>query len=136
MSVRRQTVNRLTLLRACGACGRPFRTTADNPFMRQLPRDGKRQATTYFCSETCWRSSYKHPGWWDGKAEERRREREALRDNRARNRRYYAAHAEELRARAKANYWADPESARAANAYARKKRKLLNKGKEPQDGRE
>ena len=73
MSVRRQTANRLTLFRTCGTCGKQIVTTADTPWVRQVERDGKRQATTYFCSEGCFAASYKHIGWFDGKAEERRR---------------------------------------------------------------
>ena len=55
--------------------------------MRQLPRDGKKQATTYFCSESCFAKSYKHIGFYYGKAAERRAEREAQRDSRERSRR-------------------------------------------------
>ena len=90
MSVRRDTANRLTLYRTCGTCGRSIVTTADTPWVRQVERDGKKQATTYFCCESCFTASYKHIGWFDGKAEERRRAREAARDNRARNRAYNA----------------------------------------------
>jgi len=60
MSVRRKTNNRLILFRTCGTCGQEFSTSADSPFIRQLPRDGKRQATTYFCCESCYRASYKY----------------------------------------------------------------------------
>lgn len=73
MSVRRQTANRLTLFRTCGTCGKQIVTTADTPWVRQVERDGKKQATTYFCSEGCFAASYKHIGWFDGKAEERRK---------------------------------------------------------------
>ena len=125
MSVRRNTTNRLTLIRSCGACGRTFSTTADSPFMRQLPRDGKKQATTYFCSEKCLAASYKHIGWFDGKAEQRRKEREAKRDTQEKNRRYYAAHREEMIERARRYREANPGLAAADSAYARKKRKLL-----------
>lgn len=45
MSVRRQTANRLTLFRTCGTCGKQIVTTADTPWVRQVERDGKRQAT-------------------------------------------------------------------------------------------
>ena len=44
MSVRRQTANRLTLFRTCGTCGKQIVTTADTPWVRQVERDGKRQA--------------------------------------------------------------------------------------------
>lgn len=125
MSVRKNTDKRLALIRCCGICGKQFRTTAATPWVRQVPRDGKRQATTYYCSSTCFQASYKHIGWYDGKAEERRREREMARDISAKNRRYYQAHIEQERARARARYWADPESARADMAYQRKKRRAL-----------
>ena len=75
MSVKRKVVDkRLTLFRTCGICGKSFVTTADTPWVRQVPRDGKRQATTYYCSTTCYQASYKYKGWYDGKTEERRRE--------------------------------------------------------------
>ena len=54
MSVRRQTANRLTLFRTCGTCGKQIVTTADTPWVRQVERDGKRQATTYFCSDSAY----------------------------------------------------------------------------------
>ena len=123
MGVRRKTTNRLTLYRTCHACGRIFRTTADHPFIRQLPSDGKKQKTCYFCTEECWRSSYKHSGWWDGQAEARRAERDAARAQ-EKNRRYYAAHREKERQRARARYWSDPAAARADQAYQRRKRAI------------
>ena len=104
MSVRRQTANRLTLFRTCGTCGKQIVTTADTPWVRQVERDGKRQATTYFCSEGCFAASYKHIGWFDGKAEERRKLKDRNRDpekERARNRAYQQAHREELREKAR-----------------------------------
>ena len=122
MSTRKNTTNRLNLIRECGACGRTFSTTADTPWLRQLVVDG-RQRNTYFCSQTCFDSSYKHK--FDGKAEERRKEREANRDISAKNRLYYQRHIEEARARSRRRYWADPERARADNQYQRRKRKLL-----------
>lgn len=100
MSVRRQTANRLTLFRTCGTCGKQIVTTVDTPWVRQVERDGKRQATTYFCSEGCFAASYKHIGWFDGKAEERRK----LKD---RNRRTFAAGAPRCSRRATtSNAWA------------------------------
>lgn len=125
MSVRRKTGNRLTLFRTCHTCGKSIVTTADTPFVRQIVIDG-RQVTCYFCGEKCKRASYKHPGWWDGLAEARRKGREAARDFKEKNRRYYAAHAEKLRQRSRERYWKDPESARANNRYQREKRKLQN----------
>lgn len=123
MSVRRKTANRLTLYRTCHTCGKNIVTTADTPWVRQIVIDG-RQVTCYFCSETCKRESYKHPGWWDGLADACRRAKEAARDVREKNRRYYAAHAEQERQRAHKRYWADQESARKDNRYQREKRRL------------
>lgn len=128
MSVRRQTANRLTLYRTCGTCGRQIVTTADTPWVRQTERDGKRQATTYFCSEKCFAASYKHIGWYDGKAGERRRLKDQNRDpekERERKRRYRQEHAEELREKARLRRLANPGMAAADSAYGRKKRKLL-----------
>lgn len=125
MSVRRNTTNRLTLYRTCGTCGRQIVTTADTPWVRQVERDGKKQATTYFCSEKCFAASYKHIGWYDGKAEERRKLKEARRDWKTKNRKYREAHAEELREKARLRRFANPGMAAADSAYNRKKRKLL-----------
>ena len=128
MSVRRNTTNRLTLFRTCGTCGKQIVTTADTPWVRQVERDGKRQATTYFCCEKCYAASYKHIGWYDGKAEERRRLKDRNRDpekERARHRRYHQEHAEELREKARQRRLANPGMAAADSAYKRRKRKLL-----------
>lgn len=121
MSVRRKTANRFTLFRTCHTCGKSIVTTADTPFVRQIVIDG-RQVTCYFCSEGCKRASYKYSGWWDGLADARRKAREAARAP-EKNRRYYAAHAEKERQRARDRYWRDPEAARAASRYQREKRK-------------
>lgn len=126
MSVRRKTENRLTLYRTCGICGKSFVTTADTPWVRMVPRDGKRQVITYYCSSSCFHASYKHK--FDGKAPERKKERDKNRDVSEKNRRYYQAHAEELRRKAKEKYWADPEKARSDNVYQREKRKLIAGG--------
>jgi hypothetical protein len=126
MGMRRDTKNRLTLYRSCGTCGREFRTTADCPWMRQmLVEEGgkRRQLTTYFCSSKCYAASYKYKSWYDGKAEQRRAEKEANRDIHEKNRRYYQAHIEQERQRARERYWADPEGARADQRYQRAKRK-------------
>lgn len=99
-------------------------TTADTPFMRQLPNmDGKKQKTCYFCSESCKRESYIHN--FDGYAWKRRQEREAARDITAKNKRYYEAHADVLRERRKQQYhsMSDEERARE-NAYRRLKHAL------------
>ena len=125
MSVRRNTTNRLTLFRTCGTCGRSIVTTADTPWVRQVERDGKKQATTYFCCEGCFTASYKHIGFFDGKAQDRRRAREAARDNRARNRRYYAEHAEEIKAKRRIYRRQNGGQNAADCAYQRRKRKLL-----------
>lgn len=125
MSVRRNTTNRLTLYRTCGTCGRQIVTTADTPWVRQVERDGKKQATTYFCSGKCFAASYKHIGWYDGKAEERRKLKEERRDRKTKNRKYREAHAEELREKARQRRLANPGMAAADSAYNRKKRKLL-----------
>ena len=125
MSVRRNTTNRLTLYRTCGTCGKQIVTTADTPWVRQVERDGKKQATTYFCCEKCFAASYKHIGWYDGKAEERRKLKEARRDWKTKNRKYREAHAEELREKARQRRLANPGMAAADSAYNRKKRKLL-----------
>jgi hypothetical protein len=97
--------------------------------MRQMvvDEDGRRrQLTTYFCSSKCFAASYKYKSWYDGKAEQRRAEREANRDTHEKNRRYYQAHIEKERQRARERYWADPERARADQRYQRAKRKAAN----------
>ena len=125
MSIRRpDTKYHRYLLRTCETCGKTFWTSAGSPFARQMPKDGKKQATVYFCSESCKKASYKH--LFDGKAAQRRKEREAKRNIKEKNRRYYERHAEQLRERKREQYWADPERARKDNAYQRKKRKLCN----------
>lgn len=128
MTVRRKTTNRLTLIRVCGTCGKTFTTTADSPWIRQVPRDGKVQATTYYCCESCYAASYKHIGWFDGKAAERRRQKDLNRDpikERERFRRYNEEHRDERREYAKQRRIADPGLAAADGAFYRKKRKLL-----------
>ena len=129
MSIRRDTNNRRTLYRTCYTCGKEFSTTASSPFMRQMYNvDGKKQKTCYFCSDSCKRASYKYISWYDGKAEERRRAREAARDVREKNRRYYQAHVEQERQRSRERYWADPQKAQADMAYQRRKRGLVEIG--------
>lgn len=124
MSVRRNTTNRMTLFRNCHTCGLVIVTSAASPFMRQMYNvDGKKQKTCYFCSERCKRASYKH--LFDGKADERRKAREASRNVSEKNRRYYAAHAEQERRRAKERYWADHDGSLSGLAFQRKKRKLM-----------
>lgn len=125
MSVRRKTDRRLTLVRCCGTCGHTFATSAGSPWVRQVERDGKKQATTYYCSQSCFAASYKHIGCFDGKAEERRKERERNRDVREKNRQYYLAHAEEIKAKKRAYYAANPGLSAENSKYNRKKNKLL-----------
>ena len=122
---RPNAMKRLTLIRTCGTCGKVFCTTAESPWIRQVPRDGKKMATTYYCCTKCFQASYTHIGWYDGKTEERRKAREAKRDISAKNKKYYAAHAEEMRERARRYRAANPGLAAADSAYHRRKRKLL-----------
>lgn len=120
MSVRRNTPNHRPYIKSCHTCGRTFRTDAGSPFIRQIANvDGKKQKTCYFCSESCKAASYKH--LFDGKAGERRKQREAARDISAKNRRYYQAHKEEIKARKLARYWTDLESAEKDRDFQRKK---------------
>ena len=127
MSIRKNTTNRYTLFRTCYVCGQMMVTTADTPFMRQLYNvDGKKQKTVYFCSESCKESTYKHH--FDGLAWKRREEREAQRDNAARNKHYYDNHADQERERAKQRYHAMTEEDRSKlNAYRRRQRALSKK---------
>lgn len=128
MSVRRKTNNRMTLFRNCFICGKNIVTTADTPFVRQISNvNGKKQATVYFCSEGCKKSSYKHIGWFDGKADIRREEREAKRDIKEKNRRYYLAHAEEIKAKKRKQYQENREEYLLNKKYSREKRKLLER---------
>ena len=116
MSIRKNTANRLTLFRECYACGQRIITTADTPFMRQMTNvNGKKQATVYFCSESCKQSSYK----------QREKTGRRSRDRTEWRKQYYARNKEKEKAYSKARYWADPEAAREANRHARKKRKLI-----------
>lgn len=126
MAVRRKTENRLVLYRKCHICGKEFRTQADTPWVRQLPNvDGKKQKTCYFCSSKCYASSYKHIGWFDGQAEKRREEKEARRDIKGKNYKYYHAHEEEMRERRHQQYWNNREEELESNKYYRRKRKLM-----------
>ena len=93
--IRKETTNRLTLFRTCAVCGQNMITTADTPFMRQMPYGGKKQVTCYFCSESCKQASYKHK--FDGKHEERRRQKELARDRTEYNRQYYQENKEKMR---------------------------------------
>lgn len=125
MSCKRSIVeHRRTLIRECGTCSKTFLTTADTPWVRQVPRDGKKAATTYYCSSKCFSASYKHIGWYDGKSDERRKDRERKRDNAERLRRYNEAHREERAAYARRRRQENPGLAAADNAYYKKKRRL------------
>lgn len=124
MSVRRKTNNRMTLFRDCFICGKHIVTTADTPFVRQITNvNGKKQATVYFCSASCKAKSYKH--LFDGKADKRRKERDAIR-SKGKNRKYYQKHTEEEKRRQKEKYWKNVEESRKNIKYQREKRKLLN----------
>ena len=121
MGVKRKVVDkRLTLFRTCGICGKSFVTTADTPWVRQVPRDGKRQA------------SYKYKGWYDGKTEERRREREKKRPDRsAYMTKWRAEHRDHIREynreRERQYRLTDPEGWRADKRYQKKKSRLKTK---------
>lgn len=126
MSARRETPNRMTLFRECAVCGRSIVTTADTPWMRLVTtqEDGKRrQKVKYYCSGKCKAESYIHR--FDGKAEQRRAQREQARDISTKNRRYYAAHREQEKARQKERYWANLEASRLAVQFNHQKRRAL-----------
>lgn len=126
MSVRRDTANRKPLVRICGTCGKEFSTTASSPWIRQIPRDGKKMATTYYCSSSCFQKSYKHIGWYDGKADERRKEKDRNRtDNKERWKKYSESHRQELNEKRTKRYWANREEELLNNKYYKKKRKML-----------
>ena len=130
MSVRKQTANRRSLIRVCGTCGKTFSTTADSPWMRQMPRDGKKQAITYFCCSDCYKSSYKNIGWYDGKADIRRQKRESNRDRTEYNHKYYEKNREEIKRKHRKRYWENHEESLLINKYSKKKRKMLEKGED------
>lgn len=117
--IRKETTNRLTLFRTCAVCGQNMITTANTPFMRQMPYRGKKQATCYFCSETCKQASYTHK--FDGKHEERRKQKELERDRTEYNRKYYQENKEKILERKKTLYWQNPEEYRARNNYNKQK---------------
>ena len=125
MSVRRKTLNRRILIRTCYVCGRTFSTTADTPFVRQLQNvEGKKQKTCYFCSEKCKQSTYKH--LFDNAAWKRKKERDAKRDVKEKNRKYYEAHREEICRKRREYYKANVGLAASNSKYQREKRKLIN----------
>ena len=127
MSIRRKTVNRKTLYRDCFICGKHFSTTSDTPFMRQITNvNGKKQATVYFCSESCKKKSYKH--LFDGKADDRRKERESKRDVKEKNHQYYMKHAEDIKAKKRLYYAENKEEVLLNQKYNREKRKLIKHG--------
>lgn len=126
MSVRKKTPNRLTLYRTCHTCGKSIVTTADTPWIRQLPNiDGKKQKTCYFCSESCFKKSYKYIGYYDGLAWKRREEKEKNRDVKEKNRRYYEKNKEKIKEKRRKYYQEHREQELESNKYHRKKRKLL-----------
>lgn len=134
MGIRKNTENRLTLFRECDICGQRIITTADTPWMRQVQvqeNGKKRKLTKYYCSSSCLKASYRHIGWYDGKAEERKRERDKHRDpiKRAESwKRYYAANGDKVKAHRMAYYWANHDDELASVRFYRKKRKILKKG--------
>lgn len=126
MSVRRETENRLTLFRECAICGKSIVTTAATPWMRMVTttEDGKRrQMVQYYCSGKCKAASYVHR--FDGKAAERKAEKDRQRDTTEKNRRYYEAHREQEKARQKARYWANIEASRLVVQYNHQKRRAM-----------
>ncbi|MDR0905804.1 MAG: hypothetical protein LBN00_06485 [Oscillospiraceae bacterium] len=125
MSVRRATTNRWILFRDCGICGKRIRTTADTPFVRSIKNasTGGVQKTIYFCSDKCKASSYIHK--WDGKAAERRAERESKRDISAKNRRYYESHHEAECDRQRKAYHENRDERLLDLAYQRRKRAIM-----------
>lgn len=93
--------------------------------MRQLYNaDGKKQKICYFCSRECKEASYKMPHHGKGKINREERDR-ARRHTPEENHRYYVAHAEQIKERNRARYWADPEAAREENRYNKMKRKMM-----------
>lgn len=125
MSVRRSdAMSRKTLFRDCFICGKHFSTTADTPFVRQVTNvNGKKQATVYFCSDGCKRKSYKH--LFDGNADQRRREREARRDVKEKNHRYYLENADKIKENRRRYYYEKRDECIKSAKYQREKRKLL-----------
>lgn len=88
--------------------------------------DGKKQKICYFCSSACYKASYKHVGWYDGKAEARRSAREANRDPEKRAiawKKYYKTHGEEIRKKRKERYYANKGLELADRIFYAKKRK-------------
>lgn len=133
MSVRRKTENRLTLYRECACCGQHIITTAETPWVRMVAtveNGRRRQRIKYFCSSACFQASYKHIGWYDGKAAERRREKdrnEPPEEKAERWKRYYAANGEKVRQRSRERYYENHDAELADMAFYRQKRKLLRK---------
>lgn len=125
MSVRRpDAMSRKTLFRDCFICGRHFSTTVETPFVRQIANvKGKKQATVYFCSEVCKRKSYKHI--FDGKADERRKERETNRDKKEKNRNYYLKNADKIKENRMKYYYEKRDECIKSSKYQREKQKLL-----------
>lgn len=93
-----------------------------------MPYNGKKQAICYFCSSKCFQASYKHIGWYDGKAEERRRLKDMNRspEKRAEQwKRYYTEHGAEVREKRMQRYWQNREEELADSKYYKQKRKLM-----------
>lgn len=129
MAVRRETANRMTLYKKCETCGRQFITTAATPWLRQMPKDGKKQKSCYFCCSECYQASYKYKSCYDGKAKERRIERETSLEGKRKKaerwKRYYAKpeNKERICARRRERYWENHEEARKDDMYYKNRRK-------------
>lgn len=127
MSVRRNTSNRLALIRTCHTCGKVFPTTAASPFMRMVQNEeGKYNKTAYFCSESCKKASYKYN--MDGLEWKRRKEREQNRDKTKRAeywKKYYEENGDRIRANRVARYRKNREDELLSNEFYRRKRRLL-----------
>lgn len=83
-------------------------------------------ATTYYCSTGCFQKSYKNIGWYDGKADQRRKEKDRNRtDNKERWKKYSESHRQELNEKRMKRYWANREEELLNNKYYKKKRKML-----------
>lgn len=88
------------ILRKCGTCGKQFLTTSSSERVRKIARDGKKNATTYYCSDPCFGESY-------------------LTAKTADRREYYKAYYQANREK-KLRYYAENKD--AINAYMRKAR--------------
>lgn len=131
MGLRRNTNNRFTIFRECATCGQHIVTTADTPWMRQVvveENGKKRQLTKYYCSTECYQASYKHIGWYDGKAHIRRQEKDTRRDPAKRAatwKLYYGKNGDRIRERRRERYWNNHDEEIISGRWYRRKRKCL-----------